>query len=124
MKVFIDAAKKGAVVVSFGSNYRSDFMPQEKQKILLKAFQQLNDYHFIWKFESNMSSTELPMNVKIMPWLPLSDILADSNVKAIFFHGGLLTTQEAIHRSTPMIIMPFALDQHQVKNESYFFVGQ
>lgn len=126
MKKFIDASKKGAVVVSFGSNYRSDLMPKAKQNILFEVFRQLPDYHFVWKFESNTSVTDFPANVKVQSWLPVSDLLANSRVKAIFFHGGLLTTQEAIYRSVPMIIMPFALDQDQVRyflliNMDYIF---
>lgn len=107
-------AKNGVVIVSLGSNFRSDFMPMEKQKIFLDAFSELRDYHFIWKFESNISSADLPKNILIHPWLPLSDILAEPKVKTIFFHGGLLTTQEALYRGIPMLIMPFGFDQIQV----------
>lgn len=81
--------------------------------MFLEVFKELTDYHFLWKFESNFTASDLPNNVRIEPWLPLSDILAHSNVKAIFFHGGLLTTQEALWRGVPMIIMPFGLDQRQ-----------
>lgn len=115
MKLFIESAKKGVVVFSLGTNFRSEYLAKEKRKLFLDAFSELPDYHFLWKYESNISSTDLPKNVQIHSWLPLSDILADSNVKAIFFHGGALTTQEALWRGIPMIIMPFALDQKQVK---------
>lgn len=84
--------------------------------MFLDVFSELRDYHFVWKFESNFpSSNDLPENVLIQSWLPVSDILADSKVKLIFYHGGLLTTQEAIWRGVPMIIMPFGFDQRQVK---------
>lgn len=95
-------------------------MPRAKQKLFLEAFNEFPDYHFIWKFESNISSADLPKNLQIHPWLPLSDILADSKVKAIFFHGGLLTTQEALYRAVPMLIMPFGFDQNQVNQISSF----
>lgn len=90
-------------------------MPQAKQQLFLDIFSELSDYHFLWKFESNITSNSLPKNVRVYPWLSISDILADSKVKAIFFHGGLLTTQEAIYRGVPMIMMPFGLDQVQVQ---------
>lgn len=90
-------------------------MPQTKQKLFLEAFSAFPDYHFIWKFESNISSVDLPKNVQIHPWLPLSDILANPKIKAIFFHGGLLTTQEGLYRAVPMLIMPFGYDQNQVR---------
>lgn len=79
----------------------------------MKTFSELPDYHFVWKFESNISSEVIPTNVWIEPWLPISDILANVKVKVIFFHGGMLTTQEAVWRGVPTIIMPFGLDQRQ-----------
>lgn len=116
LNAFVESSKKGVVVVSFGSNFRSDFMPHEKQQLFLRAFSELSDYHFVWKFESNISSDVLPKNVWIDSWLPISDILANPRVKAIYFHGGMLTTQEAVWRGVPTIIMPFGLDQRQASN--------
>lgn len=113
LETFIESSKKGVVVLCFGTNFRSEYIPLAKQNFFLEVFSELNDYHFLWKFESNISSSVLPKNVRIEPWLPVSDILANPNVKLIFFHGGMLTTQESIWRGVPMIIMPFALDQHQ-----------
>ncbi|TGZ49038.1 UDP-glucuronosyltransferase 2B5 [Temnothorax longispinosus] len=37
--------------------------------------------------------------------------LAHKNVKAVWTHGGLLSTQEAIWKGIPMIVMPFFGDQ-------------
>lgn len=114
LKAFIDSSKKGVVIFSLGTNFRSDYLPLAKQKLFSDVFTELPDYHFLWKFESKTLPAELPKNVIIRPWLPVSDLLADSKTKAIFFHGGLFTTQEATWRGVPMIIMPFCYDQNQV----------
>ena len=90
-------------------------MPVAKQQFFIKIFSELPDFHFLWKFESDVAADDLPKNVMIQKWLPVSDILADPKVKAIYFHGGMLTTHEAIWRGVPMIIMPFALDQRKVR---------
>ncbi|XP_031626641.1 UDP-glucuronosyltransferase 2C1-like [Contarinia nasturtii] len=113
LKAFVDSSNKGIVIFSLGTNFRSEFLPEAKQKLFLEVFREFPDYHFLWKFESNLPASDLPKNVLIRPWLPISNILADSKTKAIFFHGGLLTTQEALWRGVPMIIMPLGFDQKQ-----------
>lgn len=64
-------------------------MDIEKQKILLDAFEQLPNYHFLWKFEEPLIDIKLPENVIIRTWLPQSNILAHQKVKAFFSHSGL-----------------------------------
>lgn len=113
LEEFMNLSKKGVVLFSLGSHFRSELMPVEKQKMFIDAFSQLPDYHFLWKFESNLSGSELPKNVQIRSWLPLSDALAHPKTKLMLFHGGLLTTQETIWRGVPIVIMPLGLDQHQ-----------
>lgn len=102
------------MIFSLGTNLRSDCLSEEKRNIFLDVFREFSDYNFLWKFETNISVSELPKNVMVRSWLPISDLLDDSKTKAIFYHGGLLTTQEALWRGVPMIIMPFGLDQNQV----------
>lgn len=111
---FMNSSTDGVVLFSLGTNFRSDFMPIEKRRMFIEAFRQLPNYHFLWKFESEISAELLPKNVQIRSWLPLSDALAHSDTKLIIFHGGILISQEAFWRGVPMIIMPFAFDQHQV----------
>lgn len=110
----MNSSKIGVVLFSLGSNFRSDLMSIEKQRMFIEVFDELSDFNFLWKFESNISSDQLPKNVQIRSWLPLSNALAHPKTKSIIFHGGLLTTQEALWRGVPMVIMPFGLDQQQV----------
>lgn len=63
-------------------------MDVTKQKILLDAFEQFPEYHFLWKFEDPTIDLELPKNVIIRPWLPQSDILAHPKIKGFFTHSG------------------------------------
>lgn len=141
LEQFIASSRSGAVLFALGTNVRSSLMDVEKQKILFDAFEQLPDYHFLWKFEETNIDMKLPKNVLIRPWLPQSDILAHPKVKAFFSHSGwwcaftwalsarlrklkshwifickgMLSTQEAIWRGVPILGMPFAWDQNAVK---------
>lgn len=112
---FMNSSRRGAILFSLGSNFRSDSMNVKAQNAFVDAFRQLADYHFMWKFESEMSASQLPKNVLIRRWLPQADILAHPNTRLFFTHAGLLSTQEAIWRGVPMLGMPFVFDQHMVR---------
>lgn len=108
----ITSSKKGAVFFSLGSNAPSSAMSLEKKLIFLSAFAQFPDYNFLWKYEKPIVGFELPKNVFIRPWLPQSDILNHTKVKAFITHSGSLSTFESIWRGVPMVGVPFAFDQH------------
>lgn len=112
---FMNASRTGVILFSLGSNFRSDSMNLDKQNVFIEAFRQLPDYHFLWKFESEIRVSQLPKNVLVRRWLPQSDILAHPMTKLFFTHAGLLSTQEAIWRGVPMLGMPFVFDQHMVR---------
>jgi glucuronosyltransferase len=112
---FIRAGKKGAVVVSFGTNVRSDMLDEKRLKMILQAMEQLPAYNFLWKFESD-SLPPLPKNVLIRPWLPQNDILGHPSIKAFVTHAGLLSTMESTWHGVPMVGVPFIVDQHRVSD--------
>jgi glucuronosyltransferase len=114
MKKFVEAGKKGAVLVSMGTNIRSDQLDNERLSMFLEAMEQLPDYNFIWKFESDSLPGNLPKNVMIIPWLPQNDILGHPRTKGFITHSGLLGTHEAIWHGVPMVGIPFIADQHRV----------
>jgi hypothetical protein len=110
---FLMKGKKGSVLVSFGSNFRSDQFGDKRIKEILDALRQLPDYNFIWKFETTEMLKNLPPNVMTRAWLSQSDILAHQNIKAFVTHSGLLSTQEATWRGVPMVGVPIFVDQHR-----------
>lgn len=89
MEIFLNSSKSGAVFFSIGSNLRSDHMSIEKQKYFINAFAELNEYNFLWKFESEIPASDLPKNVMIRKWVPQSDILAHPKLEAFISHGGM-----------------------------------
>lgn len=86
--MFINTSKRGTILFSFGSALRSDSLSIAKQRLFIDIFSEFDDYHFLWKFESNITADELPENVWIRPWVPQRDILAHNKLKAFITHGG------------------------------------
>ncbi|XP_044271533.1 UDP-glycosyltransferase UGT5-like isoform X2 [Tribolium madens] len=106
---FLDSSKNGVIVFSMGSNLKSSDLPRNKRNAILKAFSKLKQ-NVLWKWESE-ELPEQPKNVKLMKWMPQTDILAHANVKAFVTHGGLLSTMESIYRGVPLIGIPIFSDQ-------------
>lgn len=109
---FLLKCKKGAVLVSFGSNFRSDEFGGKRIEEILDAFRQLPDYNFIWKFETTEMLKNVPPNVMTRAWLSQNDILAHGSIKAFVSHVGLLSLQEATWHAVPLIGVPIFVDQH------------
>ncbi|XP_012530233.3 uncharacterized protein LOC105833218 [Monomorium pharaonis] len=109
MRMFLDEAKSGAIVISLGTNVKWKTFRQDKIKAVLLAFSKLKQ-RVLWKLDNEISF-QIPNNVMVMKWIPQREVLFHRNVKAIWTHGGLLSTQEAIWEGIPMIITPFFYDQ-------------
>lgn len=113
MENFIGRGKKGTVLMSLGTNMKSNMLGDERLKIILNTFAQIPDYNFLWKFESE--AKDLPItpsaNVMVGKFLPQNDILAHPHVKAFISHAGLLSTHETLWHGKPMIGMPIFVDQ-------------
>lgn len=109
IRVFLDEAKNGVIVISLGTNVKWKTFKLDKIKALLLALSRIKQ-RVLWKLDSEISF-QIPDNVMIMKWIPQKEVLSHKNVKAIWVHGGLLSIQEAIWESIPMIVTPFFYDQ-------------
>ncbi|XP_072759090.1 UDP-glucosyltransferase 2-like [Anoplolepis gracilipes] len=106
---FLDGAKNGAVVISLGTNVNWKSIGLDKLKVVTQALSKLKQ-RVLWKLDIELPF-EVPNNMMIVKWMPQNEILSHKNIKAIWTHGGLLSTQEAIWKGIPMIGMPFFGDQ-------------
>lgn len=120
MKSFVEGGKKGTVLMSLGTNILSSTLGEEILTTILKTFESLPDYNFIWKFEAEPH--ELPLvpgkNVMISKFLPQNDLLAQENLKAFITHAGGLSTQESLWYGKPMVCIPFIADQYRTTDKS------
>lgn len=110
---FLLKGKKGSVLMSLGSNFRSDTLEETQINAIIETFRQLKDYNFIWKFETLKILKDLPPNVMIRTWLSQNDILGHSNVKAFISHSGMLSTLESTWHSVPIVGIPLFIDQRR-----------
>lgn len=110
LKKFLDNSENGVVVMALGSRADPRSLGIDNIKKFMSAFNQTS-MNVIWKLHEIEKGLEVPHNVEIVSWLPLADVLAHPNVKLLIFHGGLLTSYEAIDREVPMIVFPLAYDQ-------------
>ena len=110
IKSFIDGAKKGVILMTFGSMISS--IPAHMAEKFSVAFGRLDGYRAIWKLNNSGNVLELPDNVMISPWLPQNDILAHPSVKLFITHSGNNGQYEAIYHAVPMIGFPLLADQY------------
>uniref|UniRef100_A0A1I7RYM5 glucuronosyltransferase n=1 Tax=Bursaphelenchus xylophilus TaxID=6326 RepID=A0A1I7RYM5_BURXY len=76
-KVF-DTAKKGVVLISFGSLARTVDIPMKSRKALFEAFRHFPEINFVVKYEDkDHKPLELPSNVFLAEWLPQPAILGE-----------------------------------------------
>lgn len=109
IKSWIEDAKNGVILVSFGTNFRSADLQKEKLDLLINSFKKVKQ-RIIWKFEDE-SLPNLPENVLIKAWLPQDDILAHPNTKAFITHCGISSYNEALFHAIPIVAIPFVSDQ-------------
>lgn len=101
-----------------GTNIKSNALGAETLMKLLKAFEQMPQYNFLWKFETDTLPMKPPKNVLIRPWVPQNDLLGHPKVKLFITHAGGLSTVEASWHGMPVLSIPFLVDQHRV----WFFI--
>jgi len=76
---FISASKDGVILVAFGSYF--DFLPQDVERKFCDAFTDgRNRLRVIWKMKDTDLCASADGRVKVMPWVPQNDLLADPRV--------------------------------------------
>ncbi|PSN58171.1 hypothetical protein C0J52_00971 [Blattella germanica] len=110
LQEYLDAATKGAIYFSLGTNVRTECMSQEHLQIFNDVFSQLSHIRVLWKYDGDYLPGK-PSNVKISKWFPQQDIFAHPNLKAIVFQGGLQSAEEAIRAQVPVLGFPILADQ-------------
>jgi len=106
---YLDSSTNGVIYCSFGTQVHSHKLNRKTLQVLFDTFSKLKQ-NVLFKF-GNDTFDNLPKNVKIMKWIPQSDLLQHKNVKLFITHGGQHSIEEAIYRGVPLLVIPFFGDQ-------------
>ena len=121
LKLFMDSADNGAVIISFGSVAES--IPTHIKDAFMEAFRQLQPLKFVFKYGTEIKALG---NAWLMPWVPQNDVLGHKNTKIFVSHCGINSVFEAIYHGVPIIGLPIFGDQLQnalkVKAKGYGIV--
>lgn len=102
----------GFIIVSFGSILKGAAVPESTRRMFVAAFRRLRQ-RVVWKWEDGerMNQSDVPANVRLVPWLPQQDLLGHPKARLFVTHGGLFSNQEAVYHGVPLIVLPVFADQ-------------
>ena len=107
---FLSVSKDGVMLVSFGSHVDVD-MPDVVRKLCDAFTDRRNRLRVIWKMKNTKVCSSDDGRIKLMPWIPQNDLLADPRVHMFISHGGLNSVIESVYHAKPLIIYPIYGDQ-------------
>uniref|UniRef100_A0A8R1DQV4 glucuronosyltransferase n=1 Tax=Caenorhabditis japonica TaxID=281687 RepID=A0A8R1DQV4_CAEJA len=104
------------VLISFGSNAKSIFLPNTMKHSLIKALSTIPDVTFIWKYENKTEDIVKEFdptikNIFLVEWMPQQALLADPRLDLFVTHGGLASTNEVAFSGKPAVMVPVFGDQ-------------
>ncbi|XP_052015720.1 UDP-glucuronosyltransferase 3A2-like [Apodemus sylvaticus] len=101
----------GFILVALGAIV-SQHQTKEIIKEMNSAFARLPQ-GVLWTCKDSHWPKEVTLapNVKIMDWLPQTDLLAHPRIRLFVTHGGMNSVNEAIQHGVPMVGIPFFTDQ-------------
>lgn len=111
----LDSDLKGVVLFSFGTQVPTKQVPIEVRRNFVTAFKHFPDFLFLWKYDNLTDDSDLfadVPNIHRVEWLPQTDLLGDSRVKAFISHMGLNSYLETAAAGIPVLSIPLFIDQH------------
>ncbi|CAA94866.2 UDP-glucuronosyltransferase [Caenorhabditis elegans] len=107
--------KEGVVIISLGSIIPFGDLPAAAKEGVLRAIQEISDYHFLIKIAKGDNNTKKLVegikNVDVAEWLPQVDILSHPRLKLFVMHGGINGLVETAIQAVPTVIVPVFADQ-------------
>ncbi|XP_024867965.1 UDP-glucuronosyltransferase 2B37-like, partial [Temnothorax curvispinosus] len=73
VRIFLDGAKNGAIVISLGTNVKWKHLNLDTVKTVILALSKLKQ-QMLWKLDIEVPF-EIPENVMVIKWMPQSEVL-------------------------------------------------
>ncbi|ETN85137.1 hypothetical protein NECAME_06526 [Necator americanus] len=109
------SAKRGIILMSFGTMARSTEMGIQRRDAFVRAFKAFPDITFIWRYENSSDYFTDASNIILYNWLPQVDMLNDERTLAFITHGGMGGVFESARAGVPstvkVITIPLFADQ-------------
>ncbi|BFZ00664.1 hypothetical protein BsWGS_03703 [Bradybaena similaris] len=105
LKQFVDEAKNGIIVVSFGGSVVN--LPPYITSKMFSAFRKL-ELRVVWKV--NITSPD-PKQIMTSLWIPQNDLLGHEKTKLFVSHCGKNGQYEALYHARPILCLPIYGDQ-------------
>jgi UDP:flavonoid glycosyltransferase YjiC (YdhE family) len=109
-------ATSGSQVQDYEARAREFF----KNLIAMMQTQGMGSYHLVAAVGSKLllelteeysGTNSLPSNITLLDWVSQLDIFGNTDLRAVYMHGGLATIKEAIWKKVPIVIVPHGKDQ-------------
>ena len=108
----IEAAEKGMIVVSLGTQGDSTKMKPSHFKAILGALSKLTKYRIYWRIGPNMSEMKdlnldkIPSHINMTTFVPQNDLLGHKRCRLLITNGGMSSVMEAVAHGVPMVGIP------------------
>ncbi|XP_059056274.1 UDP-glucuronosyltransferase 1-2-like [Achroia grisella] len=122
LKNYLDTSENGVIYVSFGTTVSTTDLPTDKLQMFMNVLSEM-PYNILWKSRKNQFS-DIPRNIKVLEWVPQSELLKHPNMKLFITQGGIHSTHEAIAAEVPLIAVPIIGDQcYNAEKYRYHKIG-
>ncbi|KAL0860381.1 hypothetical protein ABMA27_009780 [Loxostege sticticalis] len=122
LKTYLDSSRNGVIYISFGTNVKPSLLPSERIRIIMNVMSAL-PYDVLWKWDKDVLEGKSE-NIKLVKWVPQSDLLRHPNLRLFITQGGLQSTDEAINAGVPLVGIPMQGDQwYNVEKYAHHKIG-
>ncbi|CAD5214255.1 unnamed protein product [Bursaphelenchus xylophilus] len=113
-KKVLKSARRGVILVSFGTVATGEVMPNKTKEILSETFAQFPDIKFLFKHNDRYDPLFRHMdNVVVEKWVPQKEVLAHPKTIGFITHGGLNSVSETAFHGVPSVCIPLFGDQER-----------